>query len=113
MTLPDRRSSPTGRFDRTWVLRILAALVAVFVVVGVATVAFAPDEPSGTDEFGKQFVNACTRSGVDDDACRCALGQWQAEVPEAGLIELDDDLADGDDLPDALRRALEACIPDD
>jgi hypothetical protein len=94
-------------------MRILVALVAVFVVVGAATVAFAPDEPSGSEEFGRQFVDACTRSGVDDDPCRCALGRWQAEVPEPGLTELDDDLADGDDLPEALRRALEACIPAD
>jgi hypothetical protein len=109
----DRRSSPPGRFDRTRVARILAAVLVTFAAVGLAAVLFTPDDPTGADGFGRQFVDACTRSGVDEDACRCALQRWTASVPEADLFRVDDELSDGESLPEPLRRELAACPPDD
>lgn len=96
--------------DPRWILRIVAALAAVFVVVALAAVALRPtDPPVPSEAFGRQFVTACARTGAAEDRCRCAWERWQEVVPPGEQATLEDELADGADLPDAVRRAVDGC----
>lgn len=92
--------------------RIAAAVVAVVAAVAVVTLAVRPEDPVvPSAAFGRQFVSACTRSGVDEQRCACAWDRWQEAVPAQDQRALDDKLAHGDELPDALRAAIERCEP--
>jgi hypothetical protein len=105
------------RARRRWAWAIVAGVGVLLAAVVIGVVVARPDAADGYGpDFERQFTGWCTRSGADEDdaagpgACRCAYDALAASVPFERLAEVDDHLADDDDLPEDLRSVVAPCL---
>ena len=106
---PPARVRTIGPFDRTVAVRVVVGVLLLLAGCVVATLLAAPGDAGSVPAFERAFLGSCSRSGADDDACRCALERWTAAVPEADRAGLDERLGTGESLPVEVRDALAAC----